>query len=409
MNWFDDDEEKLEQIVAIFSHLNNEFSQDFHKEATPFKLCVEIIDKLGKVIEHESDWLVIANLEFVYTVKKYFLHRGWNFDKVSFATPCDTKAEFAKKMGIKNIIKYNYSKIKEWSSEMKFGVIVTNPPYQHPTNKRWKMWVSFIEKSNTCLLNPVNGKMAAVTPFSWVSTDSPELTRARGAIAEMGLYAASDSANAQFNVGEEVGYFITQKGYRGETIIEKQGTVYKFEDYVGEPIREASTDSIIKKLNTEEPKIKTGNLLTDKKWLQTGEMSTEQTPENTVMVMHTAAQIYYIGKKYEDRLGWKVIINLSGYYYKDGGNYMVVTQNMIAGRNATQINCASQQEALNVFSFMKSKLYRFYVESLKSSGFNTPVHNIPMLDSSKSWTDQELYQHFNLTQEEIELVEATIK
>jgi len=34
---------------------------------------------------------------------------------------------------------------------------------------------------------------------------------------------------------------------------------------------------------------------------------------------------------------------------------------------------------------------------------------VPFLDFSKQWTDQELYEYFNLTQDEIDLIENTIK
>jgi len=33
---------------------------------------------------------------------------------------------------------------------------------------------------------------------------------------------------------------------------------------------------------------------------------------------------------------------------------------------------------------------------------------IPAVDLSRSWTDEELYKHFNLTEEEIKLIEETV-
>lgn len=33
----------------------------------------------------------------------------------------------------------------------------------------------------------------------------------------------------------------------------------------------------------------------------------------------------------------------------------------------------------------------------------------PELDFTRTWTDQELYQHFNLTQEEIDYIESVVK
>ena len=34
---------------------------------------------------------------------------------------------------------------------------------------------------------------------------------------------------------------------------------------------------------------------------------------------------------------------------------------------------------------------------------------LPKIDLSKSWTDEELYKYFNLTQEEIDYIESQVK
>jgi len=58
-----------------------------------------------------------------------------------------------------------------------------------------------------------------------------------------------------------------------------------------------------------------------------------------------------------------------------------------------------------------SKLFRFLVQANDISGFVAGfiMKGFPKLDCTRSWTDQEIYEYFNLTKEEIELIENTVK
>ena len=68
-------------------------------------------------------------------------------------------------------------------------------------------------------------------------------------------------------------------------------------------------------------------------------------------------------------------------------------------------------EANNVISYMNTNFFHFLLFLIKISQ-NTMKGNyqlIPMQDFSKSWTDEELYTKYNLTQEEIDFIESMIK
>ena len=73
--------------------------------------------------------------------------------------------------------------------------------------------------------------------------------------------------------------------------------------------------------------------------------------------------------------------------------------------------CDTLQEAKVLTWFLTSNLVRYIVSNTRSSMVNskTLLTNIPTIDLTRSWTDQELYQHFNLTQDEIDLIEAVVK
>lgn len=78
---------------------------------------------------------------------------------------------------------------------------------------------------------------------------------------------------------------------------------------------------------------------------------------------------------------------------------------LIIGENNNKQYCE------NIISYMKTKFFRFLVLLIKNSQHGTAkVYKcVPMQDFSKSWTDEELYKKYNLTQEEIEFIDSMIK
>ena len=69
---------------------------------------------------------------------------------------------------------------------------------------------------------------------------------------------------------------------------------------------------------------------------------------------------------------------------------------------------ANQQIVDSVF---RSKLFRFIFDIYWNDDtlYTTFFNSLPYVDLTRTWTDQELYAHFNLTQEEIEYIESQVK
>lgn len=65
----------------------------------------------------------------------------------------------------------------------------------------------------------------------------------------------------------------------------------------------------------------------------------------------------------------------------------------------------------HIFDYIDHPIFKFLWSVLGiSDGLGgTFFRKIPYVDLSRSWTDQELYEHFNLTQEEIDYIESTVK
>lgn len=71
----------------------------------------------------------------------------------------------------------------------------------------------------------------------------------------------------------------------------------------------------------------------------------------------------------------------------------------------------SKEECLNVISYMSTKFFRFMVLLLKNTQHATKsVYKLtPMQDFSKSWTDEELYKKYGLTEDEIAFIDSMIR
>ena len=71
----------------------------------------------------------------------------------------------------------------------------------------------------------------------------------------------------------------------------------------------------------------------------------------------------------------------------------------------------SEKDALNVQSYLKTKFVRFLIMQALSS-INLSKEKfffIPIVDFSKNWNDASLYKKYDLSGEEIDFIESTIK
>ena len=71
----------------------------------------------------------------------------------------------------------------------------------------------------------------------------------------------------------------------------------------------------------------------------------------------------------------------------------------------------SKEECLNILEYIKTRFFRYLV-SIKKKTQNGPrgvYQFVPLQDFSKTWTDEELYAKYGLTDEEIAFIESMIK
>ena len=101
---------------------------------------------------------------------------------------------------------------------------------------------------------------------------------------------------------------------------------------------------------------------------------------------------------------------MSGKYYQENKNYIYVSYEDIPGRNVVGVFTETENDAKKVKFILTSKLFRFVVDNNKTSGFNTPVSKFPKLTQEvlSLTNEDEIYEYFGITQEEIEFIQNNV-
>lgn len=296
-----------------------------------------------------------------------------------------------------NLIKSDFLS-HDWSN-MKFDVIVGNPPYQSMDSKRIKLWSLILHKSFH-MLTP-DGHVAFVTPNSWLSQEITIAKDVRALLTGKQLTWLNKNTTCHFDVGETTCAFVVSM--QGDPV------------YMGEKIFADSTQELAQEIcdlmrSCALPKAKTQLRRMYSSPHPKLNPNFKPTPSKTYAhaVVHSSTETWFTKLNVDEWRGHNVIINNSGYYYHatQGDKYLFFAGDKVAGGNAFQITFGSKRHALNAISYLTSKLYRFFVDHTKSGGFNaTALYQLPLLDHTKSWDDVSIYAYFGLNSLQIQRVE----
>lgn len=403
---------KIQDYLAAFSNKKRDTTCQYkHHTHTPFALCKEIIGKIPN-LQSANSILVMFNIEFILELNELDMS-----DKiVYYYTTNQLLAGFAKKIVPHCVIVTNLKDI-----DMKFDVVIGNPPYQDPRSKTVKLWFEFTKK----VLPLANDYVCFVTPNAWffeptgLKIKSTATAMATGSI----IHADIENVNKHFPmVGEDIGYWIWSPipSQTGTVTANWFGTVesrsYRYDGSgaatnTASAIRSGIASKLAAKMNTsvrvEGLQCMRWKCGPDSVGLQ-DKLSPTQLGNSTYPVRLTASQTMY----HHDKIGiFGICVNISGYYYVPGKDdkYMPITDDD-TGQSFLKIKCENMEQALNVKSFLTSKLYRCYNDVLVAKAFNNyALARMPFLGRDKRWTDNEIYTYFNLSQEEIDFVEKSIK
>lgn len=107
-----------------------------------------------------------------------------------------------------------------------------------------------------------------------------------------------------------------------------------------------------------------------------------------------------------------IITYINDYGYKVISNFNIIKPNQLCSGQYLILNSFdTENEANNFIIYLKTKFVRFLIKTLKSNVLVSKkiFSYVPVLDMNITWTDKMLYEHFELSNEEINYIEEYVK
>lgn len=393
--------------------------------STPIKPIEEMVNEL--VVDWSNPNLKILDpcfgfggyLFFVYLKLIQFHSEKHILNNMLYGVEIeDFRFELVKhKLKINNLIKGDFLDNKIFK-DMKFDVILGNPPYQddldNSNKKAEKLWPKFIYKSEQILSK--NGLLMFITPTSWLSGSKNII---KGSLGVMDLFLKNNLKHIQNGfkfkgVSVDTHFWIMQKNNEYSTtnifdsITNQSKTISIHNGFLPSDLG-FERIGIIEKVFS----VKSFD------WIPSTSMYSryrkdsvdDKTSSHTIKTYVRGGNDEEINFAYfkqecspENNKIKKVIIPLSGaekfrpFIDIIGIPYCVDSYLIPLDDSATYES---------VYSIFYSKLFKYLIESYRTSGFiQYPiVKKLPKLDTTKVYNDDDIYKFLRLTESEIHCIE----
>lgn len=322
---------------------------------------------------------------------------------------------------------------------MKFDVIIGNPPYQLETGGSGRqakpIYNLFVEQAKK--LNPKY--LSMIMPARWYAGGmGMDAFRANmlgdGKIRYLVDYPNAKDCFSGLSISGGVCYFLWDRDHQGDcqfsTIMDgKKNTLIRPLNEFSTLVRYNQAIEIIHKVRAKNEKgfsnivsaISPFGLSTKERGSETPSVEKEIKLISSAGVGYMARSDVLKGLELIDT--YKVLVSQTGAEHagepsKDG-KYRVLTSSMqvlepkeICTHSYLVVGSYNQSHfAENVLTYLKTQFVRFLILQAMTSIHLTKATFlfVPMQDFSKPWTDAELYAKYGLTEEEIAFIESMIK
>jgi 16S rRNA G966 N2-methylase RsmD len=314
----------------------------------------------------------------------------WIFEKMIFMVDTSlVNCDLLKKLGFVNVYKQDFLNLK---LDMKFDIIIGNPPYQEHEHSSIKLWKKFVIKTENILKS--NGILAFVIPSSW---SKPLRKTSKGNDRLCGeIFRKHTLINYNLNVNH---YFKSVGIDISYVLLIKDNKESNFSHIHKNTIVSSILSSIMKNSS------QFIELLhyADTPWHRGVIRNSEKTIEFSIPLVENVDKFYYtnvddlnLRKRKKIHIPRVFGFNFIG----DDGHYGL-------GYQAECILLKENESVEYALNYFNSKLISTILKEVKwiPQADYSVIELLPRLDFSKNWSDSDLYKEFNLTQEEIDYIE----
>lgn len=330
----------------------------------------------------KDDWIFLENKMSHKRWSLFFRYNG--IDEKSLDIKYITQEEF---FNLKNV---------------KFDVIVGNPPYNDSNNGNIPIYHKFVKKSQE-----LADQVLMIIPSSFAISNERNGSEVRQLVGTKQTEVIKFLPSDIFETADvETLYFIWKKGSTNKTrIINIEDEEYSTTNYTY-IWRNKKVKSILEKCGTVDSK---------DSWIKFYRM------ENSKLDGKETDTVTTINKDKVEITKTTTVDRYVNYYrvvtsfLPNSPNHLDVSHIVKPGVSVkdgyTVSLCSSKEEAENLSTYLKCKLVLFIYNKTKTSRtLRSPqLKFIPEVPLDRSWTDNEIYKNFNLTQEEINYVESNVR
>lgn len=281
----------------------------------------------------------------------------------------------------------NVNIIMEMKDDMKFCKIIMNPPYDK--NLHLKILQEAMKHSDDIVnLSPIRWLQDPLAEYK-KNSDWKRFSDIRKHIESLDVIdmkEACDMFDVPFMMDLGI-YHITKKGGWDASCF-KNSIINKVEEKADKVLFDVADENKIDGWRCRIQKISPvpSNRMNS---------SSGQARQNT-LCHHSLDWVYKDGLTKDGKLWNRNVLTGAGKTFDDGENIPI------------SIKFNTEEEAYNFQAYTKTKFFKYIYSKMKTDQ-NVPLKYLPYMPTYKhEWTDEMLYQYFDLTQEEIDEIECSI-
>jgi adenine-specific DNA-methyltransferase len=396
-------------------------------EPTPIDCVIEMTSKLPDDLWKKDDIsildpccgngnfsVVLYNILLKYHSKKKILENILEFNDIN-------------EMRLKNVLdvfcgeKYNLQVSKEdymmYNTDKRYDLIVSNPPYAKlldngkRASKNHNLIKDFLEKSLS-LLKP-NGYLLFITPDNWMSYADRnilieiitslqivhlDIHRAKKYFKKIGSsFTWYIIENSPYYKNINISGIWKKNEYESSVISKKRKYIpLLYNDKVERILSKTVDNETIKKFE-----VKTSSDL--HRYTKSSLISNEKSSEYKYKLIHTPSQTVYSSRPHKYQDGYKVFISTTD-------KYNVFIDNCGMTQSIVFILCKNKEEAERYLKILKHPLYVFINNICRWGNFNNIriLQSFPIPDIDYMGNEDEIYNYFNINEEEIEYIKENL-